>query len=296
MDRRGFLFLTGATGHTGSRLARRLIEEGWAIRCLVRTAGHATFLPKSERLEVVPGTLDEPGPWRERVAGAEAFVHLAHVGFAPQVIEVCTGASVGRVVAISSTRRFTRFPERTARLVMAGEAALEASALDYTILRPTMIFGGDRDNNLEKITRWLARGRPMPLVAGGRNLLQPIFVWDLVDAIVRALARPEQTRRRALIVAGLNPLSQRELTEAIAQALGRRVRWIPVPLALMMMAAWLTELAGEAIGRKPFLARTQVRRLLEDKVFPIDEAREALGGWSPRPFEEAITLKVAGKA
>ena len=52
----------------------------------------------------------------------------------------------------------------------------------------------------------------------------------------------------------------------------------------------------EAVQRRPLVTRDQIRRTLEDKAFDITEAREALGGWQPRPFEEALALKLSGQA
>jgi MFS family permease len=65
-----------------------------------------------------------------------------------------------------------------------------------------------------------------------------------------------------------------------------------VPFGLMLAGAGLLE----KVQRRPLITRDQVRRTLEDKAFDIGEAREALGGWTPRPFEEAMALKVAGNA
>ncbi|HOR27682.1 MAG TPA: NAD(P)H-binding protein [Candidatus Sumerlaeota bacterium] len=292
MESRGLIFLTGATGHTGSRLARRLAEEGWRARCLLHTPGRRAYLPDHPRIEVVEGSLTEPAGWAASAAGAAALIHAAHVGFAPRVVEACRAAGVERVIALSSTRRFTRFPEETARRVIAGEEALEHSGLAWTVLRPTMIYGGDRDNNLERLVRWLRRRRWLPRVGDGRNLVQPIFVADLVEAVMRALARPVETRGRALTLAGPEPLTQRQLIEEVAAAMGIRVRWVPVPYGLAMAAAGALELCL----RRPPVTRAQLRRTLEDKAFDIDEARAALGGWQPRPFGEGIRLKLAGKA
>jgi uncharacterized protein YbjT (DUF2867 family) len=287
-----FLFLSGATGHTGSRAARRLLEQGWRLRCLNHDPDHARRLPQSGNLEVIRGDLAQPEPWLAALRGAAAFINMAHVGFGRQVVQACEAAGVRRVIALSSTRRFTRFPEATARRVSQGEAAFESSALDYTILRPAMIFGGERDNNLEKLVRWLRRRRWLPLLAGGRNLVQPIFTWDLVDAIVRALERPETTARRALTLAGPRAMTQRELVETVARAMGRPVLWIPAPYAAAMAGAAVLEF----LMKRPLLTRAQIRRTLEDKAFDISEASQALGGWQPRPFEEAIRMKLAGKA
>ncbi len=287
MNQGDFIFLTGATGHTGSYLARRLLAEGRTLRCLVHTAEHARHLPADERLRVVPGDIEQPEPWQGELAGAAALVHMAHVGFAPMAIAACRAAGVRRLVSLSSTRRFTKFPEETARLVIAGEAALEASGLDFTILRPSMIFGGPRDNNLEKVVRWLGRHRWMPLVAGGRNLVQPIFVLDLVEAIVAALTRPGSIGR-ALTLAGPEALTQRELIEQIARAMGRPLHWVPVPMAAALTAGWLLE----QLQHRPLATRDQFRRMLEDKTFDISEAKTVLA-WTPRPFQEAIQLKLA---
>ncbi|MCL5271253.1 MAG: NAD(P)H-binding protein [bacterium] len=242
MSEPGTLFLTGATSHTGSHVARRLLADGWRLRCLNHDPARAGYLPQDERLEILPGDLTRPGDaWAARLEGASACIHMAHVGYGAQIAAACAAAGVRRVIALSSTRRFTRFPEPTARLVIEGEAALAASDLDYTILRATMIFGGPRDNNLEKIVRWLQRCRWMPLVAGGRNLVQPIFVLDLVEAVVRTLGRPDATRCRALTIAGPEPMTQRAMIEAVGRALDRPVRWVPVPYGLYYAAAGVAE-------------------------------------------------------
>ena len=292
MSDRGHLFLTGATGHTGSRAARRLLDEGWRLRCLNYNPDHARQLPQSPALEVIRGDITKPESWAESLRGAEAFINMAHMGFAEHVIRACELAGVRRVISLSSTRRFTQFPETTARRVIEGETALQASALDYTILRSAMIYGGDRDNNLEKLVRWLKRRRWMPLLAGGRNLVQPIFTWDLVDAIVRALDRPEATRRRALTLAGPQPMTQRAMVEVLARAMGRPLVWIPVPHALALAGAGLLE----HVMRRPLVTRDQIRRTLEDKTFDIREAQERLGGWQPRPLEDGLKLKLSGQA
>lgn len=287
-----FLFLTGATGHTGSRLARRLLSDGWRLRCLLHTASHGSYLPKSSALEIIEGDVEQPASWSGKLAGAHAFFNLAHVGYAPFVIEACKAAGVRRMISLSSTRRFTKFPERTAQLVMTGEAAIEQSGLDYTVIRSAMIFGGDRDNNLEKIVRWLRRLRVMPMIGGGQNLVQPIFVWDLVEALVAALARPEETAGKMLTVAGPAPMTWRSMIETTANVMCRPVWCVSFPLRPSLGAAWLVEKAM----RKPLFTRDMVRRQLEDKTFDITEARSALGGWSPRPFAEAIRFKLSGKA
>lgn len=292
MEPKGQLFLTGATGHTGSRAARRLLELGWRLRCLNHNPEHAHYLPRDPNLEIIPGDVRHPDAWADAARGSAALIHMAHVGFAAHVVRACELAGVRRVISMSSTRRFTQFPERTARMVIEGEAAFAASSLDYTILRCSMIFGGDRDNNLEKLVRWLRRRPVLPLLGGGGNMVQPVFTWDVVDAMVRALEHPESSARRALILAGPRAMTQRELFQIVARTMGRRLWLIPIPYFLALGAAGILE----KIQRRPLVTRDQIRRTLEDKSFDVAEARQALPGWQPRPFEEAIQLKIEGKA
>jgi len=191
------------------------------------------------------------------------------------------------LICMSSTRRFTKFPEETARRVIEGESTIEASALNYTILRPAMIYGYARDNNLEKLANWLRKRRFMPLIRGGKNLVQPIFVDDLVDALVRALNRPSETSRKTLTVAGPEPITWKEMVDTLARALHRRMIWIPIPYSFLYLAAAI----AERLPGRPLATRDQVRRLLEDKTFDTQEAVDALGDWQPRKFDEGIQAK-----
>lgn len=280
----GFVFVTGATSNTGARVVARLLGEGREVKALTRDEARAGRLPRSERLEIVVGDLDRHEEWIERVRGAAAVVHLAHIGFGERIVTLCEAAGARRLVALSSARRFTRFADASARRVIAGEERIERSGLDYTILRSTMIYGGGRDNNVERVRRWLKRRRWMPLVGGGASLVQPIYSSDLADAIVRALANPKSTARRSLTVAGPRAITWKEMIETIAAGSDRPVSWLPVPYPLALAGA---AILGFLPGRAP-VTRDQVRRLLEDKAFDISEASEALGGWQPCPFMEGL--------
>ncbi len=278
-----FLFVTGGTGKTGSRLIRRLLHDGWDVRALVRTDEHRRFLPQDERLTILRGDLTDPAKspaWAESLKGADAVLHLAHTGFAEKIVRACQSVGVGRLICLSSTRRFTKFPEQTAKMVIEGEASVEASGLNWTILRSSMIYGGGRDNNVEKLSRWLRGCRFMPLVRGGKNLVQPIFVDDLAEALVRALARPTETSRTALTVAGPEPITWKRMVQNVGEKIGRPPIWIPVPYGLLFSAAALAEFLP---GRPP-ATRDQIRRLLEDKTFDIAESVSVLGDWHPRKF------------
>ena len=256
---------------------------------MIRRSDDAPNLASDPRLTPILGDLENPGDWIGAVKGAQAVLHLAHIGFAQGIVSACRDTEVQRLICLSSTRRFTRFPDSGSRRVVAGEKIVEGSGLDFTILRPTMIYGPPRDNNVERIVDWLGRRRWMPLIRGGKNLVQPIFVDDVADAIVQCVAHPRETRALSFTLAGPESLTWREFVETIAQETGHPVSWIPVPYAVARAGAGLAEL----ISARPFVTRDQVRRLLEDKAFGIEEASRALGAWQPRALRDGLRLKLA---
>jgi nucleoside-diphosphate-sugar epimerase len=64
----------------------------------------------------------------------------------------------------------------------------------YTILRPSMIYGADRDRNMIKLLKYLSKWPVFPIFGSGKGLMQPVFVQDLADGIVTAILNPELTR------------------------------------------------------------------------------------------------------
>lgn len=283
------ILVTGGTGHTGGRLVRTLAERGAVVRVLTRNPERvAAGAVGSGAVEAFAGDLTVPESAMPAFAGCDAVVAMTHIRMAPHVIAGCHAAGVRRAVFMSSTRRFTRFPEETARQVIAGEDAVRSSGLDWTIIRPSMIYGSDADNNLVHLQRALERWPVHPLPAGGRMLWQPVFTWDVVAALVAALHRPVAVGRDYTI-AGPGPVCYRDMVRTMLRHMGRRRLLVPVPLWLLRA---LAEAAG-AVMRKPPLTRDQVERLHEDKVFDISDARRDLG-FDPVSFDEGIARKIAG--
>jgi uncharacterized protein YbjT (DUF2867 family) len=285
----GPIVVTGASGHTGVRLVTDLVEKGHQVRAITRDPA---LIPVTVRrqMEIFRADLRQPAEAREAVRGAGAVVAMTHIRLAPHIVQAMTAEGVRRGIFMSSTRRFTRFPEETARAVISGEEAVMQSGLDWTIIRASMIYGGKRDNNIEHLVNWLRRFPVHPLPAGGRMLWQPVFTWDVVAAIEAALER-ESAIGKAYTVAGPTPISYREMVQTILRLMGRRCLLVPVPLSLLRLAAIGL---GKIMARPP-VRMDQIQRLLEDKTFDISEAVRDLD-FHPVPFEEGIRRKLAGTA
>lgn len=271
------IFLTGASGRTGSRVLGGLCARGAEV------VAHARSRPvPSGAVEAIRGDLAalDAGVLR----GVETVVHTAGVALAPALAEAARRAGVRRFLAISSTRRFTRFPDAISREVVAAEEALEAIAreggLSACILRPSMIYG-DGDRNLTPVARRIARGKPIPLPTRA-GAIQPIRVEDVADATLRALDAWDRVAGRALTVAGPRAISWDEAIGAMGEAVGRRARVVHVPAAALLFAARVSS----ALPFGPTLHPDQVRRMGEDRTFDLAETRAALAGWAPVDIDE----------
>lgn len=283
------ILLTGGTSHTGRRLAQALLERGHRLRCLSHNPANRHRLPRHENLEIVEGSAESPEDWLRALTGVQTVLHLAHIGFAPVLVDVLARRGTpARLLATSSTRLMSKYRTEVRSRVQAGEDAIRKAPdfVEWTILRPSMIFGGKDDNNLERLGRTACKWPVFPLFSDGKNLVQPVFVWDLVAAIISALERPESSRR-TYVIAGPEPMAYVEMVRAVCKAKGCRP---PLFLCLPRHASRNVARWVRRIWPGFPLDPNMIQRFGEDKAFDIFPAKRDLH-YRPTPFEEALRKK-----
>ena len=270
----------GASGRIGRRVVAGLAAGGRrpGLVAIGRTPARMPDLPPGVDRAFADCT--DRAALSAALAGARIVVSCVHARFAGAVLAALP-AGAGRVVLLGSTRCFTRFPDRAADEVRAAEAALRASPVPGLILHPTMIYGGDGENNVQRIAALIRRFGILALPDGGRSLLQPIHAADVAASVVAAA--PLEGVRGAMVLAGPEAVTQAEFARAIARAIGRRVLILPAPMAVMRVAAAMTR----AIPGLPRVEAAEILRLTEDKNFPIDDMTARLG-IVPRPLAQGL--------
>jgi len=266
------ILLVGATGFLGSFVAARLMERHPVA--LVRPSSDTSVLPRG--MELRRGDLNG-GPLP--LDGISTVVYCASMGFGhvPRLVRQLEQRRISRALFISTTAVFTTLPSASRTPRLEAEAAVERSSMDWTILRPTMIYGTARDRNISRLLRFLKRIPVFPLC--GNALWQPIYVEDLADAVVAALDSSD-TVKKVYNVAGAQPLRFADLVRTAGRAVERNVTLIRVPLAAAVLAARLTRV----------VTPEQIRRLAEDKAFSYaDAARDFL--FAPRSFAEGVACE-----
>ena len=270
-------FVIGASGRSGVALCRALLAAGTPFVPVVRSAERwqATGLPGTLRL------LDLRTPDPAALTGATRVVSCAHARHAGTILRISPAATH---VFLGSTRRYSRWPDAHGDGVRIGEAAFLAAECPGVMLHPTMIYGAQGEDNVQRLAALLRRLPVVPLPGGGQSLVQPIHQADLTRCILAALDHA-WTGPEVLTVAGPAPVTYAAFVRAIAAAAGQRPpRIVPVPAAILRVLAPLTALPG-----LPRIGPDEIRRLLEDKAFDIGPMRRMLGV-DPMPLDTGLAL------
>jgi uncharacterized protein YbjT (DUF2867 family) len=263
------LHVIGASGRSGVALCQSLATDGVAFVPVVRNAAkwQATELPG----EPAVADLRDHAALGQALRDATAVVSCAHARHAEAIL--AASPAEARFVFLGSTRKFTRWPDAHGLGVLAGEAAFQRSGLPGVMLHPTMIYGSEGEDNVQRLARLLRRLPVVPLPGGGRSLVRPIHQDDVTRAIRAALAVPWDGPD-SLVVAGADPVRYADFVRAIARAAGLPPpRIVAVPGGLLRGAAPLTRL----IPGIPAIRGAEVQRLLEDKDFDIAAMQHRLG-------------------
>ena len=301
------VFITGATGFVGGALARALAREGADVHGLARPTALRSSLNDvaitwHEGDIVIPETLDGFGgaDWIIHAAGRlgeagvpeEAYrqVHVegtrnvltAALGMRkrPRVLHVSSPGVLGPIKGGPATEAQPPAPSNAyGRTKAAGERVVgdfSARGLPVIIVRPEFVYGpGDR--HVLGLFRAIQSGQFFYL-DGGRHVCHPTYIDDVVSGILACMSRGKAGE--TYHITGPQPVTFRELGEAIANALGVHPPWLSLPVWLARVGATGLESVGRLIGWKPPLSRTGVAFFSEDHRLSWQKARNELG-YSP---------------
>jgi uncharacterized protein YbjT (DUF2867 family) len=284
----------GASGRSGAALCHALLGRQVRVVAVVRSPERlapAGLGRDTAGLSTRVADLGDADALAAALAGAASVVSMAHARHAAAVLHASPAGA--RHVFLGSTRTHTRWPDAHGLGVREGEAAFLRSGHDGVMLHPTMIYGAQGEDNVQRLAALLRRlpapgGRPLvPLPGGGRALVQPIHQSDVTACVLAALARAWDGPH-ALTIAGPQAVSYAGFVVAVARAAGLgSPRVVAVPAAPLIAATLLTRL--------PFLPRVraaELRRLLEDKAFDIAPMHAVLGV-APIPLAQGLAATFA---
>jgi nucleoside-diphosphate-sugar epimerase len=305
------IFVTGGSGFTGAALVERLLRDGHSVVSLDKQAGLFDDELKRKGAELVYASVTDRAAVAKCSQDAEVVMHLAaafrdigvpdavyksvNVDGTRIVAEEALKAGVRKVVYCSTqgVHGHIEHPpgDETAPIAPADyyqktkyEGELELKILDgtpveYTILRPTAIYGPGDPGRFQMIYR-RAKSGTFPMFGGGRTYYHPVYVDNLVDAFVLAM-EPGKGAGKAYIIGDAEFFSIEELVARVGTAIGVKVKIPHYPIWPLIIAGHVCEKACKPFGIEPPIFPRRVDWFRQVRAFKIDKARRELG-YEPR--------------
>ena len=268
------ILLTGANGFVGSHVLPEVLRAGHGVVALVRSRRAADRmlerLPHADRLRVrialgdVTDPISLPAAFEALADGrVDAVVHLVAIprdfnggrelrrvntDGTRNVVEAAQAAGVRRVIHQSAMGVVDDPQLHYASSKARGEEIVRRSGLDWTILKPSLLWG--EGDGFFSLIAMLARLSPgvIPVPGDGLARFQPFFVGDLARIVVACLDRPD-TIGRTFELGGPRYWTYREITAEVLAALGKQRVIVPMPVPLISLVAGISERSAALPGR-----------------------------------------------
>ena len=299
------VLVLGGTGFVGSHVCQKLALLPLRITLPTRRPDNAKHLQSLPTVDVLQADVHDETVLARLVAGHDAVVNLiailhgteaafnrVHVELPQMLARACQTAGVRRVVHVSALGAALDAPSMYQRSKARGEQVLKASALDLTLLRPSVIFGAE-DKFLNVFAK-LQQIFPVIPLAGADTRFQPVWVDDVAHAIVQCLQDP-QTAGQIFDLCGPDVMTLRQLVEFSGKASGiRHGQGRPVfglPLALGRLQAALMALApGE-----PLMSRDNLDSMAVDNITDGHLPGLAALGIAPASVEAVASVYLSAR-
>jgi nucleoside-diphosphate-sugar epimerase len=315
--------VTGATGFLGSALTTELIKRQQSVRILARDEKKARQ-QFGEAVTIIPGEITDAAQARQAIDGATTIYHLAgrlyhpsipaelyrqaHVEGTHTLLKACQGQTqLRRIVHVSTTGVHGVTGETPAAedapfaptnpyeaSKLEGELlalkAYQEQGLPVTVVRPGLVYG---PGDLHLLGFFVAIKKGLfRVIEGGNAFLHPVYIDDLVAALLLCAEHP-QAPGRSYNIAGERPVTVRELAIAIAHALDRELPSGSIPLWLANLASDVFAVMPGMKGERAPLTRSRVKFLTQSRSYDSSRAKSELG-YAPRvELAEGMKLTTA---
>ena len=283
------IFLTGAGGFVGRHLVKRL--QGHDVTCFVRK--------DSEHLQgfkTVKGDLKYIADVVNSLKDVDVVIHLAanlwvsdnytmyldNVVATKNVIEACKKNNVKRIITLSSTSATPDNLSEYGKTKLEADKLIMNSKLDYTILKSTMIYG-DGGKGFTRILKHIKKYPIVPIVGHGKTLMQPVYIEDVIDVILKCLENPKAIGKMYNL-AGPKAVTMNELFDAISlAATGRRKFKLHIPVHLIY---WTMNIL-HPFNKKKRMTKEGVKTFYSDSNLDIAETVKDLN-YNPLSLEYGL--------
>lgn len=285
--------VTGGTGFVGRNLVNRLLAEGHRVTVVTHSApGEGLF---DGEVRMAGGSVDEAATLEAAFMGNEAVYHLVgiiaetrHKTFektvvtgTQNVVTACGRTGVRKLLYLSAMGTSENAPTKYHLTKHAAEQAVKKSGLDYVIYRPSVIYGHG-DGFVSLLVRLIKRSPITPVIGDGRYRLQPVYIDDVVSALVQGLTIPGASGQ-VIEIGGPEELAYLEILHIIKRVLRKKRLSLHIPVSLIRPIVALVE---KLLKPAP-ITRDQLQMMAMGNTGDITLMKQ-LFSINPVPFEEGL--------
>jgi len=281
------IILCGANGFTGRIICKEFLRRGINFLAILRPGNDTSWMIENG-ISFRNADLNNYKDLLKVINGANILVSVASIGFGnvPSILKACKKANIKRVIFTSTTSIFTKLNANSKKIRKIAEKQIKCSDLNWTIIRPTMIYGTPDDRNIIRLVRWIDKFPILPVVGNGNNLQQPIFVKDVAKSIILILNN-ENTFMKSFNIAGAKSITFNEIIYNINFELNKNCRIIYLPSKIVIKLFKILE----KLKVKLPIKSEQLERLNEDKSFNYENAKKVFN-FDPLSFKQGIKIEV----
>jgi nucleoside-diphosphate-sugar epimerase len=313
------VLVTGATGFVGGHLVKRLMDDGYSVRALVRKGRNVKGFDR--KVEVVYGDIVDPASLDNAILNVDTVYHLAamvkeagvpdslfwdvNVKGTENLLETSHRHGVKRFIHISTcgvhgdiknppAKEDSPFnPEDIYQKTKIESERIADSfrkkGLPVVIIRPAGVYGPG-DKRIYKLFK-LIKERKFFMVGDGKTFLHLVYIDDLIDSIILA-GEVAGAEGEAFLIGGEKYLTLNELVKIIAETIGIPLRRLRLPVFPVRILAMVMEFTFKPLRIEPPLFRRRVDFFTKNRAFDISKAKRILG-YSPKvDIEDGIRLTI----
>jgi len=314
------ILITGATGFIASHLIPVLELQDCHVVAAIRKPNSFSKTVEGRVIDAINGNTD----WTKALQGIDTVIHLAgrahilqeqasnpeaeffavNTAGTANLVKQSIAAGVKHFIFISSIGAIANqssqpLTETTpcqpdtpyGRSKLQAEKALielaSLSSMDWTIFRPTLVYGRGNPGNMERLIKLVNLGLPLPL-GSVKNRRSFVYVGNLVDAIALTLVHP-QGKNQVFNISDGEDISTPELIGKIAQKMGKPCKLLPVPPRLLKITGYMGDLGQNVTKKNLPLNTAVVEKLLGSLVVDSSKIQTTLNWQPPYTLDQGLT-------
>ena len=282
------ILITGTTGFVGMHLVDELKKYNYKVKCLVRKN-----LEKAG-IELIYGNLSNKDSIDAATKNTDIIIHLAgvikakkedyekiNVGGTKNLVDSSIKNNVKKIIFFSSILVKEK-DDPYGQSKLKSELLIQESGINYTIFRPTIIYGSGDKKNITKLIKLVKKYPVIPVWGGGDYLIQPVHVNDVVKTTALAI-KNKKTDGKIYNIAGPSPISYNNMIDIISKNLNKKRVKMHIPLFLFKPFVYIYQ----TFSKNPVITTKQLSYLTKNNIVDIAEAKRDLK-FNPIDIEEGL--------